>query len=185
MTSLRPSRSGSPASCISEECRWRRGYINRPDLTAEKFIRDPFRDTPDARLYKTGDLACYLPDGNIAYLGRLDHQVKIRGLRVELGEIESALMDHAAVREAVVLAWEDVPGDKRLIAYVVCRDAVRPERGELRDYLRRRLPDYMVPAGFVWLEGAAADRDRKSGSSQSAGPGQPAGLGGRVSAAPE
>jgi amino acid adenylation domain-containing protein len=129
-----------------------RGYIRRPDLTSEKFIPDPFCRTPGARLYRTGDLACYLPDGNILYLGRLDHQVKIRGLRVELGEIESALTDHASVREAVVVAWEDIPGDQRLMAYLVCREATPPDAGELRSYLQRRLPDYMVPAGFVWLE---------------------------------
>jgi amino acid adenylation domain-containing protein len=129
-----------------------RGYINRPDLTSEKFIPDSFRRTPDARLYKTGDLACYRPDGNLVYLGRLDHQVKVRGLRVELGEIESALMGHAAVREAVLLAREDIPGDQRLIAYLVGRGDARPDTAELRDYLRRRLPEYMVPSGFVWLE---------------------------------
>jgi amino acid adenylation domain-containing protein len=129
-----------------------RGYVNRPDLTAEKFIPDLFRPGPAARLYKTGDLAGYQPDGNIVYLGRLDHQVKIRGLRVELGEIESALTGHALVREAAVLAWEDIPGDKRLIAYVVPREPSPPDASELRDYLRRRLPEYMVPAGFAWLE---------------------------------
>ncbi len=96
-----------------------RGYLNRPDLTAEKFIKNPFSDDPDSRLYKTGDLARYLPDGNIEYLGRLDNQVKIRGFRIELGEIEAALMEYPDVQEAVVMVREDEPGEKRLVAYVV------------------------------------------------------------------
>ena len=95
-----------------------RGYLNRPDLTAEKFIPDRFSTEPGARLYRTGDSARYLPDGNIEFLGRVDHQVKIRGFRIELGEIEAALGQHPAVREAVVLAQEDAPGEKRLVAYV-------------------------------------------------------------------
>jgi arthrofactin-type cyclic lipopeptide synthetase B len=93
-----------------------RGYLNRPKLTAEKFIPDPFSADLNAKLYKTGDLAHWLPDGNIEYLGRTDFQVKIRGFRVELGEIETALTRHAQIREAIVLAREDVPGDKRLVA---------------------------------------------------------------------
>jgi len=96
-----------------------RGYLNRPELTTEKFIRDPFSSKPGARLYKTGDLARFLPDGNVEYLGRIDHQVKIRGFRIELGEIEAALDRHHAVRQSVVMAREDEPGNKRLVAYIV------------------------------------------------------------------
>jgi amino acid adenylation domain-containing protein len=129
-----------------------RGYLNRPELTAERFIPDPFRHEPDARLYKTGDLVRYLPDGNIEFLGRLDHQVKLRGFRIELGEIEAVLSLHPAIREAVVLLREDVPDDKRLVAYVVPKQQAPLTIGQLRDYLKEKLPEYMVPAAFVQLE---------------------------------
>ena len=125
-----------------------RGYLNRPELTAEKFIPDPFSAEPGARMYKTGDLARYLPDGNIEFLGRGDHQVKIRGFRIELGEIEAALGQHPAVRKAVVLAREDAPGEKRLVAYVVAESTA----DELRRFLKDKLPDHMVPAVFVLLD---------------------------------
>jgi acyl-CoA synthetase (AMP-forming)/AMP-acid ligase II len=129
-----------------------RGYLNRPELTKEKFIPDPFTEDPDARLYRTGDLARYLPDGNIEYLGRMDYQVKIRGLRVELGEIETILTLHPTVLEAVVIVREDVPGDQRLVAYII-RDKSRDcSISELRSFLEKKLPDYMVPAVFVELE---------------------------------
>jgi len=135
-----------------------RGYLNRPELTAEKFIRNPFSDHPEERLYKTGDLARYLPDGNIEYLGRIDHQVKIRGFRIELGEIEAILSQHSQVTEAVVIAREDTPGDKRLVAYLVPANGKAAGQDEknliatLRDHLKASLPDYMVPAAFVVLD---------------------------------
>jgi amino acid adenylation domain-containing protein len=129
-----------------------RGYLNRPDLTAEKFVMNPFNDDPSARLYKTGDLARYLPDGNIEFLGRNDHQVKIRGFRIELGEIEAVLEQHAAVRDAVVLAREDVSGDKRLVGYIVPNQEPTPTPHDLRSYLKEKLPEYMVPSAFVFLE---------------------------------
>jgi amino acid adenylation domain-containing protein len=131
-----------------------RGYLNRPDLTAEKFVRDPFSNQLGARLYKTGDLCRYLPDGNIEYLGRNDFQVKIRGLRIEIGEIEGVLMQHPAVREAVVLARADdvVPGDKRLIAYLTGNQTAEINLDGLREFLKAKLPGYMVPSAFVQLE---------------------------------
>ncbi len=127
-----------------------RGYLNRPELTAERFLDDPFDPRPGARMYRSGDLARYLPDGNIVFLGRNDHQVKIRGFRIELGEIEARLAAHPAVREAVVLALGE-GADKRLVAYVV---AEHDEQliGAIRDHLAAQLPDYMVPTAFVRLD---------------------------------
>ncbi|MDZ8184103.1 MAG: amino acid adenylation domain-containing protein [Nostoc sp. ChiSLP02] len=128
------------------------GYLNRPDLTAEKFIPDPISNKPDARLYKTGDLARYLPDGNIEYLGRIDDQVKIRGFRIELGEIEAVLSQHPAVREVVVLDRKDEADNKRLVAYVVSNDESTSIGTELRCLLHDKLPNYMVPSAFIFLE---------------------------------
>ena len=129
-----------------------RGYLNRADLTAENFIPNPFSGEPGTRLYKTGDLARYLPDGNIEFMGRIDGQVKIRGFRIELGEIEAALRQHPAVRETVVLARENALGEKQLMAYVVAQRESGPTAGELRVFLKEKLPDYMMPAVFVPLD---------------------------------
>jgi natural product biosynthesis luciferase-like monooxygenase protein len=128
-----------------------RGYLGRPELTGERFIRNPFRGNGAARLYRTGDLARYLPDGNLELLGRLDHQVKIRGHRVELGEIEALLNEHPAVRESVVIAKEAATGEKKLVAYLVARDGQRPTRHQVRQYLQDKLPEYMVPAEVVFM----------------------------------
>ena len=128
-----------------------RGYFKRPDLTAEKFIPDPFSDEPGARLYKTGDSARYLPDGTIDFLGRIDNQVKIRGFRVELEEIEAVLAQHPCVREAVVVIRDDVIGAKRLVAYVVADRQQTYTVNDLRSFLGEKLPDYMVPSAFVSL----------------------------------
>jgi acyl-coenzyme A synthetase/AMP-(fatty) acid ligase/acyl carrier protein len=129
-----------------------RGYFNRPDLTAEKFIPDPFGKERGSRLYKTGDLCRYLPDGNVEFLGRIDHQVKIRGFRIELGEIEAALRDFPGVKDVVTIAREDLPGDKRLAAYVVADATAAGSVAEMRAFLRTRLPEFMVPSAFVVLD---------------------------------
>ncbi len=131
-----------------------RGYLNRPELTAQNFVPHPFGAKAGARLYRTGDIARYLPDGNLEYVGRADHQVKIRGFRIELGEIEAALAQHPLIREAVVIASEDQPGNKRLVAYCVARAQYgHPLSSDsLRDHLQKELPDYMIPSEFVMLE---------------------------------
>ena len=126
-----------------------RGYLNRPELTAEKFIANPFGE---GRLYKTGDLVRWRADGNLEFLGRLDDQVKIRGFRIELGEVEVALREHPMVKDAVVVAREDAPGDKRLVAYVVAEGKASPSSVELREFLSAALPAYMVPTAFVVLD---------------------------------
>jgi amino acid adenylation domain-containing protein len=127
-----------------------RGYLNKPELTKEKFISSPFE--LGKYLYKTGDLARYRPDGNIEYLGRIDHQVKIRGFRIELGEIEAVLGQHPQVRETVVVTREDIPKNHRLVAYIVTHSENTFSVHELRDYLKEKLPDYMVPSAFIKLD---------------------------------
>jgi len=130
-----------------------RGYLNRPDLTAQKFIPNPFDKTPGARLYKTGDLARFLKDGNIEYLGRIDHQVKLRGFRIELGEIEAVLAECAGVRQTVVILREDNPRDQRLVAYLIAAPDLELNVDRLRKEVRDKLPEHMVPSSFVVLEG--------------------------------
>nr|WP_255408056.1 non-ribosomal peptide synthase/polyketide synthase [Chitinophaga sp. MD30] len=127
-----------------------RGYLNRPELTAEKFIKDPFSNDQHSRLYRTGDLGTWLPDGTVAYFGRIDEQVKVRGYRIELGEIESILLQHEAVRETVVVAKADENGNKRLIAYVVAADTL--DTVAVMTYLKGKMPEYMIPSWLIQLE---------------------------------
>ncbi|MBD1920353.1 amino acid adenylation domain-containing protein [Microcoleus sp. FACHB-831] len=135
-----------------------RGYLNRTELTAERFIPNPFISYRDAinggaTIYKTGDLARYLPDGNIEFLGRIDNQVKIRGFRIELAEIEAILCQHPAVREAVAIVREEVPGDKHLVAYIVANEQlINPKSNDLRQFLIDKLPEYMIPSAYALIE---------------------------------
>jgi amino acid adenylation domain-containing protein len=129
-----------------------RGYHNRPELTAEKFVANPFRQEPGARIYKTGDLVRRRRDGTLEFLGRLDDQIKLRGFRIELGEIESVLGNHPGVAQAVVSLREDVPGEKRLVGYLVAAKGAVPTTAELRDFLVKKLPAYMAPVAYVTLE---------------------------------
>jgi aspartate racemase len=129
-----------------------RGYLNRPDLTAERFIPSPFGELPGSRLYRSGDLARLMPDGNIEFLGRADQQVKVRGQRIELTEIESVLNDFPAIKEAAVLARDDTNGDKRLVAYFAPNEGETVQTSRLRTHLKNKLPDYMVPSAFVTLD---------------------------------
>jgi amino acid adenylation domain-containing protein len=149
---LQPVPIGVPGELHIGGAGLAQGYLNRPELTAEKFIPNPFSDEPGSRLYKTGDLARYLPDGNIEYIGRLDNQVKLRGFRIELGEIETVLSQHPDVLQTVVIAREDHPSDKRLVAYVVPTQEQALSINELRCFLKEKLPEYMVPAAFVLLD---------------------------------
>jgi len=149
---LNPVPLGAPGEMHVGGAGLARGYLDRPELTAERFIPHPFSEQPGTRLYKTGDLARWLPDGDIDFLGRIDYQVKIRGFRIELGEIEAILGGHKAIQEVVVLAREDEPGDKHLVAYLVPKWGQSPSINELRSFLKAKLPDYMVPSAFVLLE---------------------------------
>jgi thioesterase domain-containing protein/acyl carrier protein len=149
---LSPAPVGVPGELFIGGAGLARGYRNLPKLTAEKFIPNPFDHEPGSRLYRTGDRVRWLPDGNLEYLGRLDQQVKIRGHRIEPGEIEAVLAAHPQVRQAVVVFREDRPGDRRLVAYVVPADGHRPAPEELRNFLGQKLPTWMVPSAFVGLD---------------------------------
>jgi amino acid adenylation domain-containing protein len=149
---LQPTPTGEPGELHIGGMGLARGYLNHPQLTSEKFIPHPWSQEPTARLYKTGDLARFLADGNIEFLGRIDHQVKIRGFRIELGEIETTLLQLANIREVVVMARQDTPGEKRLVAYIVSQPGETIKISEIRSYLQQKLAEYMVPAVFVVLE---------------------------------
>ncbi|WP_338124974.1 non-ribosomal peptide synthetase [Fischerella thermalis] len=147
---LQPVPVGEPGELYIGGMGLARGYLNRPELTAEKFILNPLNSSE--RLYKTGDLARYLSDGNIEFLGRIDHQVKIRGFRIELPEIETKLVQHSGVQTSVVIPREDIPGEQRLVAYIVPSGEQAVTIGELRNFLKQTLPDYMLPSAFVILD---------------------------------
>jgi acyl carrier protein len=129
-----------------------RGYLNRPGLTAEKFVPNPFGNASSSRLYRTGDLVRYSSNGQIEFLNRIDHQVKIRGFRIELGEIEAVLAQHPDIREAVVVVREDAPGNKRLIGYLIGDNEELPTSNQIRLYLREKLPHYMIPDMFIFID---------------------------------
>ncbi len=148
---LQPVPVGEPGELYIGGIGLARGYLNRPELTTEKFIFDPFSSEVEAHLYKTGDLVRYLSDGNIEFLGRIDHQVKVRGFRIELGEIETILNQHPAIHQTVVIARENSPSDQRLVAYLVPHQQI-PTNAELRRFLKQKLPDYMIPSSFVILK---------------------------------
>jgi amino acid adenylation domain-containing protein len=128
-----------------------RGYLNRPELTAVKFVPNPFSNSATGRLYKTGDLVRFMPDGRLEYLGRTDHQIKLRGFRIELGEVESVLRRHPEIKDNIVIVRGDQPGDRRLVAYIVTAENVDLSISDLRGFLRKKLPDYMIPSAFIRL----------------------------------
>jgi acyl-coenzyme A synthetase/AMP-(fatty) acid ligase len=138
-----------------------RGYLHQPGLSATRFMADPFAPSPGARMYRTGDLARYQPDGTIVFLGRTDHQVKIRGFRVELAEVEAALLDHPRIREVAVVANAPNSRERQLTAHCVPEGLQEPTVGELRSWLSQRLPDYMLPASFVFLTALPMTPSRK------------------------
>ena len=151
-TRLKPVAVGIPGEIYLSGAGVARGYLNQPGLTAERFVPHPFSTEAGARLYRTGDVGRYLPDGQIEYVGRLDDQVKVRGFRIEPGEIEAVLGQHPTVRQAIVIVREDEPGDKRLTGYVLAESEGQPGVSELRQFLRSKLPEYMIPSAFVMLE---------------------------------
>ena len=149
---LQPLPVGVPGEMLIGGAGVARGYLNRPELTAERFIKDPFSDKPDDRLYKTGDLVRYLPDGNIEFMGRTDFQIKFRGFRVEPGEIERVIDQHPSVHESLVMLREDVPDQKFLAAYWTAKEGTSPNSTEPREFLKDKVPEYMVPAAFVLID---------------------------------
>jgi acyl-coenzyme A synthetase/AMP-(fatty) acid ligase/acyl carrier protein len=149
---LSPVPDGTPGELYIGGRGVARGYRNRPDLTTDRFVPDGFSDLPGARMYRTGDLVRTRPDGTLDFIGRIDQQVKIRGFRIELGEVEAVLVEHDKVHQAVVALREDPSGGRSLIAYVVSASGSQPRLDELRNFLRARLPEYMVPARIVLLD---------------------------------
>ncbi|MBZ4417373.1 amino acid adenylation domain-containing protein [Myxococcus sp. RHSTA-1-4] len=149
---LRPVPQGVPGELYIGGDGLAAGYLRRPALTAERFLPNPFSTEPGARMYRTGDIARYLPDRRMEFLGRADHQVKVRGFRIELGEIEARLLEHPAVKESVVIAREDVPGDRRLVAYVVTAAGAKVESETLSRFVAERLPAHMVPSAILVLD---------------------------------
>jgi len=137
------------------------GYLNKPELTAAAFVRDPFADRPGSRLYRTGDWVRWRPDGLLEFLGRADDQIKLRGLRIELGEIEHAMAGHPAVAQAVVVVREDTPGAERLVGYYVPTGSERPGRAAFREVMHHMLPEYMIPALFIALDAIPLNRNGK------------------------
>jgi amino acid adenylation domain-containing protein len=179
---LRPVPVGVPGELCIGGAGIAKGYLNQPQQTAERFIKDPFSSDGSARVYRTGDLARFLPDGNIEFLGRIDQQVKIRGFRVEPAEIENVLKKHPAVQQVVVVPQEDKAGDKRLVAYVV--SGKKPAAEELRSFLQERLPDYMVPSAIVNLEMLPLTRNGKVDVAALPAPDQVASVTERIVVAP-
>jgi surfactin synthase thioesterase subunit len=147
----RPVPTGAPGELYIGGDGVARGYLGREQLTAERFVPDPYSGKEGARMYRTGDLARYRAGGALEVLGRLDHQVKVRGFRIELGEIETVLATHGGVRQAVAIVREDRPGDRRLVAYFIAEESSKPEPSELRSHLKDKLPEYMIPSAFVEL----------------------------------
>ncbi|MGB5874534.1 MAG: amino acid adenylation domain-containing protein, partial [Bacteroidota bacterium] len=150
--SMQPVPVGVPGELHIGGVGLARGYLNRPAVTAERFVPDPFSKEPGSRIYRSGDLCRQTPDGTVEFLGRIDHQVKVRGFRIELGEIEAVLSQYPGTRDVVVLAREDTPGDRKLVAYLVTEDGMQPGVTELRAFLREKLPDYMVPSSYLILD---------------------------------
>ncbi len=149
---LRPVPLGVSGELYISGAGLARGYLNRPDLTAEKFIPNPYSNEPGTRMYKTGDLVRYLSQGHLEFAGRVDHQVKIRGLRIELGEIESVFIKHENIRAAVAIAREDIPGQKQIVTYLIPSQGIMPDIGELKSFAKDKLPDYMLPSAIVLMK---------------------------------